>query len=169
MFCSMMATLRCHFITHFLSKERILIAPSELYNTKAPFELVHADVADIRFFFSRSVVNPKYCLCVDLFSSKVYVYPTKKKSNLAKILDISYEEIEPKRKIVNQEMRLQTDLEFSQREIIKLNRKYHVLMFSTKVRGGKEFAADQKIREFKKLLLKSKRWHKATTSRRLEN
>ena len=66
-------------------------------------------------------------------------------------------------------MRLQTDLEFSQREIIKLNRKYHVLMFSTKVRAGKEFTADQKIREFKKLLLKSKRWHKATTSRRLEN
>ena len=29
-------------------------------------------------------------------------------------------------------------------------------MFHSKVRGGKAFAAEQKIREFKKLLLKSK-------------
>ena len=41
-------------------------------------------------------------------------------------------------------------------------------MFSTKIRGGKAFAAEQKIREFKKLLLKSKRLHKSTSSRRLE-
>ena len=61
-------------------------------------------------------------------------------------------------------MRLQTDLEFLQREIMKLNKKYNVLMFSTKVRGGKAFGAKQKIREFKKLLLKSKGLHKATTS-----
>ena len=41
-------------------------------------------------------------------------------------------------------MRLQTDLEFQQREIIKLNKKYEVLMFSTKIRGGKAFAGEQK-------------------------
>ena len=29
-------------------------------------------------------------------------------------------------------------------------------MFSTKVRGGKAFAAEQKIREFKKILFESK-------------
>ena len=29
-------------------------------------------------------------------------------------------------------------------------------MFSTRVRGGKAFAAEQKIREFKKMLLKAK-------------
>ena len=33
-------------------------------------------------------------------------------------------------------------------------------MFHSKVRGGKSFAAEQKIREFKKLLLKSKRFEK---------
>ena len=59
-------------------------------------------------------------------------------------------------------MRLQTDLEFLQNEIKKLNKKYNVDMFSTKLRGGKAFAAEQKIREFKKLLLKSKRLHKGT-------
>ena len=41
-------------------------------------------------------------------------------------------------------------------------------MFSTKLRGGKAFAAKQKIREFKKLLFKSKRLHKATKTGRLD-
>ena len=53
-------------------------------------------------------------------------------------------------------MRLQTDLEFQQNKIKNLNKKYNVEMFSTRVRGGKAFAAKQKIREFKKLLLKIK-------------
>ena len=65
-------------------------------------------------------------------------------------------------------MRLQTDLEFLQNEIKKLNKKYNVDMFSTKLRGGKAFAAKQKIREFKKLLFKSKRLHKATKTGRLD-
>ena len=51
-------------------------------------------------------------------------------------------------------MRLQTDLEFLQNEIKKLNKKYNVDMFSTKLRGGEAFAAEQKTREFKKLLFK---------------
>ena len=46
-------------------------------------------------------------------------------------------------------MRLQTDLEFQQTEILKLNIKYNVLMVSAKIRGGKAFAAVQKIRGFK--------------------
>ena len=33
-------------------------------------------------------------------------------------------------------------------------------MFHTKIRGGKAFAAEQKIREFKKILLRSKRLEK---------
>ena len=57
-------------------------------------------------------------------------------------------------------MRLQTDLEFQQREIMKPNKKYNVLMFSTKIRGGKAFGAELKMKEFKKLFLKSKRLHK---------
>ena len=41
-------------------------------------------------------------------------------------------------------------------------------MFSTKLRGGKAFAAEQKIRGFKKLLFKSKRLHKATKTGSLD-
>ena len=69
-------------------------------------------------------------------------------------MEMFYQEVSEKRK--NTSMRLQTDLEFQQNEIKKLNKKYNVEMFSTKVRGGKAFAAEQKIREFKKLLLKMK-------------
>ena len=46
-------------------------------------------------------------------------------------------------------MRLQTDLDFQQTEIKNLNKKFNVDMFSTSVRGGKPFAAEQKIRESK--------------------
>ena len=65
-------------------------------------------------------------------------------------------------------MRLQTDLELLQNEIKKLNKKYNVDMFSTKLRGGKAFATEQKIREFKKLLFKSKRLHKVTKTGTLD-
>ena len=41
-------------------------------------------------------------------------------------------------------------------------------MFSTKIRGGKAFAAEQKIRELKKNLLKSKRLHKTTSTKRFD-
>ena len=71
----------------------------------------------------------------------------KKKIVLIKKRKRFYEEIEPKRNM-NEQMRLQTDLEFQQRKIMKLNKKYNVLMFSTKIRGGKAFSAEQKIREF---------------------
>ena len=65
-------------------------------------------------------------------------------------------------------MRLQTDLEFLQNELKRLNKKYYVDMFSTKLRGGKAFAVEQKIREFKKLLFKSKRLYKATKTGSLD-
>lgn len=57
-------------------------------------------------------------------------------------------------------MRLQTDQEFQQNEIKELNLKYNVEMFSSRLRSGKAFAAEQKIREFKKILFKSRSLHK---------
>ena len=57
-------------------------------------------------------------------------------------------------------MRLQTDLEFNQNKIKQLNKKFDVDMFHTKVWRGKAFAAEQKIREFKKILLRSKQFEK---------
>ena len=130
---------------------------STLYSVEKPFKRVHADIADLRFF-AKSAVDPKYALlAVDLFTSKTYVYPMKSRKLLARKLRLFYDEIEPKR---DGKMTLQTDLEFKQNAIKKLNNEFNVEMFHSKVRGGKAFAAEQKIREFKKLLLKSKRFIK---------
>ena len=81
----------------------------------------------------------------------------KKRNLLKKKMEKFYEEVSQKRK---EKMRLQTDLEFQQNEIKNLNKKYNVEMFSTRIRGGKAFAAEQKIREFRKLLLKVKALYK---------
>ena len=62
-------------------------------------------------------------------------------------------DIEEKRAL-NKIMRLQTDLKLQQNDIKNLNKKYNVKMFSTRVRSVKAFAAEEKIREFKKMLLK---------------
>ena len=78
----------------------------------------------------------------------------KKRYLLKSKMELFYQEVNNKRK--DKSLRLQTDLEFQQNEIKRLNKKYNVEMFSTKLRGGKAFAAEQKIREFKKMLLKLK-------------
>ena len=127
---------------------------SKLFSISKPFDLLHADTADTRFL-ARSAVDSKDCLfLVDLFTLKIYVYPMQNRSHLAKKLKLFYENIKQKR---TGRMHLQTDLEFKQNQILKLIDKFNVEMFHTRLRGGKAFAAEQKIREFKNLVLKSKR------------
>ena len=66
---------------------------------------------------SKSAFDPHYCLlCVDLFSSKIYSYPMIK-SLLVKKMEHFYEEIETKKRDSSEQMRIQTDLKFRQREI----------------------------------------------------
>ena len=55
-----------------------------------------------------------------------------------------------KKRDLNKVMRLQTDSEFQQNDIKKLNKKYNVQVLSTRLRGEKAFAAKQKSRELKK-------------------
>ena len=62
-------------------------------------------------------------------------------------------------------MRLQTDQEFKQRKIYDLNKKFNLDTFTTSLRGGKAFAAEEKIREFKKSSLRSKRIEKYNKKR----
>ena len=81
----------------------------------------------------------------------------KNRSLLAKKLKLFYEDINNKR---TGRMRLQTDLEFKQNQVLKLNDEFNIEMFHTRLRGGKAFAAEQKIREFKKLLFRGKRLEK---------
>ena len=53
-------------------------------------------------------------------------------------------------------MRIQTDQDFNQNEIKKLNKIHNTDKINTATREGKEFAAEQKIREFKKMLFRLK-------------
>ena len=143
-------------VTPFVDK-KTNIDHSALYSFHKPFEMLHADIADLKFL-AKSAVDPKYCLLqVNLFTSKIYVYPMKNGSLLAKKLESLYMAIQTKR---TGNMRLQIDLEFNQNKIKQLNQTFDVEMFHTQLRGGKAFAAEQKIREFKKILLRSKRFEK---------
>ena len=75
----------------------------------------------------------------------------------AKKMELFYDDINKKR---DDKMGLQTDQEFKQRKIFELHKKINVVMYSTNLRDGKAFAAEQKIRELKKTLLRSKRMKK---------
>ena len=144
------------FYTPFIEQRKDIDRSSALYTVNGPLQFFHADLAYLQFF-AKSAVDPKYALlCVDLFTSKVYVYTLRTKNNLFKKLEEFYEEIDIKR-VKNEKMRLQVDLEFQQNKIKELNKKYNVEMFTTKNRGGKAYAAEQKIREFKKILFKIKK------------
>ena len=140
-----------------MSNKKKDIDRSTLYSINSPFDLLHADIADIRFM-AKSAAEPHYCLViVDLFTKKIYTYPMKKRHLLKKKMELFYNDIAEKHANDNNgRMRLQTDLEFQQTEIKKLSKKFNIELFSTKVREGKAFATEQKIRELKKLLLKSK-------------
>ena len=68
----------------FIEQKKDIDRSSTLYSIKGPFELLHADIANIKFL-SKSAVDPHYCLLyADLLPSKIYTYPMKKISLLAK-------------------------------------------------------------------------------------
>ena len=117
------------FVTPFVDK-KTNIDYLTLCSFHKPFEMLHADIADIRFL-AKSAFDPKYCLLLaDLFTSKVYVYLMKNRSLLAKNLGLFYNDIQSKR---TSTVCLQMDLEFNQNKIKQLNKKFDVDMFHTKV------------------------------------
>ena len=152
------------FHTPFIEQRKDIDRSSALYTVNGPLQFFHADLAYLQFF-AKSAVDPKYALlCVDLFTQKVYVYTLRTKNNLVKKLEEFYKEIDIKR-VKNEKMRLQVDLEFQQNKIKNINKKYNVDMFTTKNRGGKAYAAEQKIREFKKTLFRIKKTYKRLKKR----
>ena len=49
---------------------------SSLYSIDGPFQLMHVDIANLEFL-GESATTPRYALlAIDMYSSKVYVYPT---------------------------------------------------------------------------------------------
>ena len=106
-------------------------------------------------FLRKSVTTPNYTLLIaDLYSSKVYVYPMHSRKQILQRLKKFYKKVQSKRK--NRNMQLQVDNEFQQVKIKDLTDKYNVTMFPTSIKGGKEFAAEQEIRELKSRIAKLK-------------
>ena len=132
--------------------EKREIDHSALYSFDGPFRLFHADVANLEFL-GKNATFPHYVLVlVDLFSSKVYTYPMKSRKQIRQKLEQFYRDVQSKRK--GKKMRLQADQEFQQVEIKDLNDLNNVSMLSTSLKGGKAFAAEQKIRELKTRIAK---------------
>ena len=126
--------------------------------------MLHADIANLRFL-AKSAANPKYCLLlVDLFTSKIYVC-SMKNCLLAKKLELFYNDMQSNR---TGQMRLQTDLEFNQNKIKQRNKTFDVDMLHTQLRGGKAFAAEQNIREFKNILLITNKFEKIKKKKKKE-
>ena len=113
------------------------------YSFDGPFQLIHADVGNSEFLVKNARIPRYVLLVVDLYSSIVYVYLMRSRKQMKLI----YDEVTNKRK--NKIMRLQVDNEFQQVKIKDLNDQNNVEMFTTSARGGKAFAAEQKIRELK--------------------
>ena len=76
----------------------------------------------------------------------------KSRKQILQKLRIFYNDVRNKRK--GKRMRLQVDNEFQQVKIKDLNNINNVEMFTSAVRGGKAFAAEQKIRELKTRIAK---------------
>ena len=88
--------------------EKRQIDRSTLYSFNSPFQLIHADIANLDFLGKPATV-PKYALLiVDLFLSKVYVYPMQLRKQRLKYLNIFYVQIKNKRNM-RQNMRLQRE------------------------------------------------------------
>ena len=78
------------FYTPFIEQRKDIDRSSALYSINGPLQFFHADLAYLQFF-AKSAVDPKYALvCVDLFTSKVYIYTLRTKNNLFKKVEEFY-------------------------------------------------------------------------------
>ena len=144
---------------------------STLFSLDGPLQRLHADIADINYL-KPNVTEPKYILVVvDLFSSFTYIVPLQNRGLLNKAMEIFYDTIHHSRNTLKKgknpdnvpPLYIQTDMEFHRNDIKLLNAQYNVEMYSSKMNSGHAFAAEQKIRELKKILTKQSR---ALTGRR---
>ena len=84
---------RVPFYTPFIQQKKDIDRSSTLYTINGPLQFFHVDIAFLKFL-AKSAVDPKYALlCIDLFTSKIYVYTMRKKSNLLQKLELFYREI----------------------------------------------------------------------------
>ena len=132
--------------------EKREIDRSTLHSFDGPFQLLHADVGNLEFFCKNATIPQYVLVVVDLYSLKVCVYPMRSRKQILQKMKLFCNKVKIKRK--NKRMRLQVDNEFLQVKVKDFNDENNVEMFTSSVRGGKAFAAEQKIRQLKTRILK---------------
>ena len=79
-------------------EEKDDIDRSPLYSFDGLFQLLHADGDNLEFL-GKSATDSKYCLLfVNLFKSKVYVYPIKSRKSILNKMEIFYKKVKEKKK-----------------------------------------------------------------------
>ena len=123
-----------------------------MYSFDGPFQLLHVNVRNLEFL-GKDATSLQYVLAVvDLYSSKFYVYLMRSRKQILQKMKLFYDKVKSKRK--SKRMRLQVNNELQQVKIKDLNDRNNVEMFTSSVRGGIAFAAEQKIREVKTRIAK---------------
>ena len=74
------------------------IGRSNLYSFDGIFQLLHADIGNLEFLGKSAADSKYYVLFVDIFTSKIYIYPMKSRKSTASKMEIFYRDVEPKRK-----------------------------------------------------------------------
>ena len=120
--------------------EKREIDRSTLYSFDRPFQLPHVDVGNLEFLGKNATIPQYPLVIVDLYSSKVYVYPMRSRKQILQKMKLFYDEVKSKRN--NKRMRLQVDNELQQVKIKDLNDENNVEMFTSSVKGGKAFTAE---------------------------
>ena len=90
---------------------------STLYSFDGPFQLIHADVGNLEFLGKNATIPRYVLLVVDLYSSKVYVYPMCSRKQILQKMKLFYDEVKYKRK--SKTGRSQVDKEFLQDKRLK--------------------------------------------------
>ena len=113
-----------------------------LYSFNAPFQLLHADVANLEFLGKSVSVLNYALLIVDLYSSRVYVDPMHSRKQILKKHEQYHVDVQNRRK--NKNMRLQVDNEFQQVMIKDLNDRYNIQCLLLALEGEKHLLQNRK-------------------------
>ena len=137
-------TLETAPLTNKLREQRTDISRnSTLHRFEKAFQLLHpADVADLRCL-AKFAVDPNHFTFYGYIYLKSLFASYENRNLWARKMKVFYDDVSEERKDEN--MRLKTDKEILQNKIKKLNTEYNVDVFSMNTRGGKAFAAEQKI------------------------
>ena len=87
-------------------------------------------------------------LAVDLYSSKVYIYPMRSRKQILQKMKQFYEDIKNKRNM-KKTVHLQVDNEFQQVKIKDLNDENNVEMFTSSLMSGRHLLLSKKYENLK--------------------